>query len=336
MTKKEKWLKPHNVAEELNVTEEKVLSWIISGNLPVVDFDGSGDYRIREKEFHKFIDQQQTKTAMALEQLKMQIEEEAIIFENLYEWMQEEYKMLTTQYQNIDDCLLDVLEQYKEGWERCLTSGERAKAQVYQEAMMEIYNRWEKPKQDYQQWLMNHEKRWQIFMAQLGPMLETNAGLMAPADPYLALNMSQVKSASTMDSFVESKRHQKDLFQALYLWMKRENNTLLDHYKRMERTINRVVDSLQRKAKKSSKSMEFERGQTFQETAAMLYRQWEKVRNDFNRHHLLGQQRWSQCQSKVKMSLANSRSYSSQSDSVGHGAKMVSTFDDDDQEPEST
>ncbi|QGG49275.1 helix-turn-helix domain-containing protein [Heliorestis convoluta] len=335
MEKKEKWLRTDDIAIELGVTTERVLSWIISGILPVVDFDGSGDYRIREKDLRQFIKKQQSKTVMALQQVKAQIEEEAIVFENLYEWMQEENKMLSRQYQNMDDCLLQVLEQYKESWEGSLSAGDKGKAQAYQEAMVEVYDRWEKPKQEYQQWVMSHEKRWQIFIAQLGPMLETNAGLMAPADPYLALNMSQIKAASTMDSYVESKRHQKDLYQALYLWMKRENNTLLEHYKKMERTISRVIDTLQRKAKKASKTMDFERGQTYQEAASLLYRQWEEIRNDYNRHHLLGHQRWNHCQEKVKMALSNNRSFSSQNDSSNEEGRMVSTFDDDDQEPES-
>lgn len=295
------------VATLLKVSKERVLAWILAGDLRAIDLDGTGEYRIRFADLQSFLKQQNHRTTRALEKVKAKIEEETVVFENLYVWLQEENNELSKMYKKLDHCLLQVVDQFKMGWDSAQRAGERARAQAFQDALMEVYQRWEKPKQTYQQWLMDHEKRWQIFITQLGPFLETEAGLMAPADPFLAMNMASVSGLTEEDSLIGAKRRQKDVFQALYLWTKRENFSLTDHYRQMERSISRITDALQAMAKKASRSMEFERGLAFQEAATVVYREWETARAQYN-HWLLGRhERWQVCHEKVKISLAKKK-----------------------------
>ncbi|MTV49283.1 hypothetical protein GJ688_09865 [Heliobacillus mobilis] len=304
----DKWYTVDDIVGRMKVSKERVLTWILAGMLSATDLEGKGDYRIRQQDLDLFLARQKDRTYQALEKVRARVEEETIVLGDLYDWLQQENGSLSSLYKQMDDCLLQVVEQFKSQWDSARQSGEHIRARAFQDALTEVYQRWERPKQIYQQWLINQEKRWQLFIAQLGPLLESNAGLVTPSDPFLAIHMSELNTNnSTPDILMETKKRNRDFYQALYLWAKRENTALREHYERMERCISRIVEALQNSAKKASKNMEFERGQSFQDAANIAYYQWEQSRSVYNQWLLGFHERWQTCQSTVKLNLAKFR-----------------------------
>ncbi|ABZ82960.1 hypothetical protein HM1_0341 [Heliomicrobium modesticaldum Ice1] len=303
---KGEWKTLADVSDHLKVPRERVMAWVLAGDLAAVDLDGSGEYRIRQEELTDFLRRQQERTNLAVEKTRRKIEEEAIVLSGLYDWLQQDNASLAALYKTMDDCLLQVIDQFKSQYDNARSSGEISRARAFQDGLLEVYARWEKPKQAYQQWLLSQERRWQVFIAQLGPMMESDGVLLTPADPFLAINMSDSNDDS-QGTILENRRRHRDFYQALYLWTKRENNTLREHYERMERCISKMVDAMQDMAKKASKNMEFERGQAFQEASTIIYQQWEHSRSQYNQWLLGFHERWLTCQATVKLELAKYR-----------------------------
>ncbi|MDD2420910.1 MAG: helix-turn-helix domain-containing protein [Heliobacteriaceae bacterium] len=294
------WHTPDEIATLLKVGKEKVIGLILTGELAAADLDGSGDYRIRQNDLEAFLEKQHRRTSQTAAKVQAKLATEATVFKHLYLWLQTENHSLSDIYKKVDECVLQVVDQFKMGRDAGLRAGEHARAQAFEDALLALYERLEKPKQSYQQWVMDFEKRWQIFVAQIGLLDADKVGVLAPVDPLTAVDtfLLAVMDAGSSSGF-NAYRQQKDMYQMLYLWTKRENASLIAHYRRMERTFTKLVDGLRNMAKKASRSLEFERGQACQEAAMIIYREWENAQAEYNHWLLRRQERWRKCYEQV-------------------------------------
>lgn len=96
-----------------------------------------------------------------------QLQKEAHYNQQVFDWLRQEQEELKAHYLKMEKHLKRVAHDLKAEAKKAGKQMDFVKGQVYNDALVILYLEWERTKQNYNQWLMEQEVRWQKFKSDL-------------------------------------------------------------------------------------------------------------------------------------------------------------------------
>ena len=96
-----------------------------------------------------------------------QLQKESRYHQQVFDWLRQEQEELKAHYLNMEKHLKRIAHDLKAEAKKAGKEMDFVKGQVFNDALVNLYLEWERPKQNYNQWLMEQEVRWQKFKSDI-------------------------------------------------------------------------------------------------------------------------------------------------------------------------
>lgn len=96
-----------------------------------------------------------------------QLQKESRYNQQVFDWLRKEQEELKAHYLKMEKHLKRIAHDLKAEAKKAAKQMDFVKGQVFNDALVNLYLEWERPKQNYNQWLMEQEVRWQKFKSDI-------------------------------------------------------------------------------------------------------------------------------------------------------------------------
>jgi len=289
------------VALRLRVDLDTVMDLIKTGRLPAVYLGSGAGYRVTLADLKEFFRSQKEQTRAEAAEVFRHVETERQAMAGLCDWLKQEKEELGECCRLLSKAVESTIHKLNHNLDNARQSGDHSRVKAINGALFTIFDKWSSPRFAFSDHITKGERRWRDFCTNCredGPEVKAvwtwlrQEGVI----PHGPLNLSA--------RYVFPQQHkqtweERNMYQNLYLWLRQEQEALIKHYNKMDKSVKKILHSLKSASKKAGKNMDFYESQAYNEAMLNLYESWEEARLRYNNWLEGSAERWHEFKRKL-------------------------------------